>query len=160
MLTIEHPATSRVTVTPAVASMAAQGVPLLDSPTGLYVHLREPSKTSKRTPRVPPLEDGVHVVRCSVPSTVSVMLPTMNFAGTGKNCALSEKLGVESRLKLRHGSPRTCAGRLSREIVFGREAGRLGSGMGSVGGWERGWGGAHRVRDTIGADKGRIISGG
>ena len=50
---------------------------------------------------------GPRSARWSVPSTVSVILPCTKRSGTGRNCALSESRGVESRLKYFHGSPRT-----------------------------------------------------
>ena len=54
-----------------------------------------------------------------MPSTVSVILPCTKRSGTGRNCALSESRGVESRLKYFHGSPRTSYGRPSAPTKVG-----------------------------------------
>ena len=109
-----QPDTSRRTVTPAAASAAAHGA-CTKGPRS--VHLSTPSNTSKSTPTVRPLE-ALHVAMCSVPSTVSVILPWTKRSGTGRNCALIERRGAETRLKLRQGSPRTCAEKRRRRLVW------------------------------------------
>ena len=40
-----------------------------------------------------------HTARWIMPSTVSVIIPWTKSSGTGRNCALSEKPGLETRLK-------------------------------------------------------------
>eukprot|EP00964_Phaeocystis_antarctica_P004709 scaffold2557_cov55-Phaeocystis_antarctica.AAC.4 len=109
-----QPDTSRRTTIPAAASAAAHGA-CTKGPRS--VHLSTPSNTSKSTPTVRPLE-ALHVAMCSVPSTVSVILPWTKRSGTGRNCALIERRGAETRLKLRQGSPRTCAEERRRWLVW------------------------------------------
>jgi len=92
---------SSVTATLASGSTLAHGTCSLEpgaSSGERTVHPIAPLKTSNVTPTMR-LRGASHSARWSVPRTVSVILPCTKRSGTGRNCALSESDGVESRLK-------------------------------------------------------------